>query len=605
MQDDRINDGAIVTLDQCLCCTRYEPVIGQVYAILDEAGSNVSQVIDDIQMSYMSLEEFKTRNKIEEMQTDLLFADLKKDSSEIPDPFLKNKWKDTLAEKLAKNKNDKVPLQPGQIKPDKEENKEEDKDYKNGFVMDWNPSLLETQSSAINKYDIEFTELNKEDISSGSQGIDRDAFVDSRQLAIEYERLEFDVNKYTVTGFSSGGSSSGGSFGMGSAEARNKIVDYVLNAVKLAQEGKGKYSQDYRTNHGDKAINGIHYWDCSSLVESAYASAGITGIGDNTRTQYPKCLDSAGGLLFPISEVKDALPGDMVWFKTPPIPTDKTSFQTVNYSDGVIIPHVAIYIGDNKYAHAAYEGATPTEVKINNLTDWDQIMCFGRVKSLIELDKQASIGASGSGAWNREAHGINDDLWNASAVAESNASGMIANMEKYKYKDILVATSKKHGYDPYFIGALIAIETTGNPLSGGGYPGILQCTNGYATSTLEGIQDNLNISLPDITNKANHLKKYGWTEKNMHLLATAHNCGQYGTTCALGHTNETHPHVAVPMMGKVLNLNTSTIGQVAPVIYDYSVKFQQQNGWNNDEKRTYATKVLRAYNILYSKKVLG
>ena len=50
LKDNRINDGAIVTLDQCLCCTRYEPIEGQVYAILDETGPNVSQVIDDIQI---------------------------------------------------------------------------------------------------------------------------------------------------------------------------------------------------------------------------------------------------------------------------------------------------------------------------------------------------------------------------------------------------------------------------------------------------------------------------------------------------------------------------------------------------------------------------
>ena len=39
LHDDRINDGAIVTIDQCMNCTRYEPILGQVYPILDESGS--------------------------------------------------------------------------------------------------------------------------------------------------------------------------------------------------------------------------------------------------------------------------------------------------------------------------------------------------------------------------------------------------------------------------------------------------------------------------------------------------------------------------------------------------------------------------------------
>lgn len=55
LHDDRIHDGAIVTLDQCLNCTRYEPILGQVYQILDETGLNASIILDDMQMSYSDL----------------------------------------------------------------------------------------------------------------------------------------------------------------------------------------------------------------------------------------------------------------------------------------------------------------------------------------------------------------------------------------------------------------------------------------------------------------------------------------------------------------------------------------------------------------------
>lgn len=586
LQDDRVNDGATVSIDQCLSCTRYEPIVGQVYAILDDAGSNVTQVIDDMQMAYMSLEQYKVHNKIEDMHMDLEFANLKENPSETPLPFSEEKWQDNKEEIKAKGK-DKI-----------------DKDYKNGFIMDWNPSLLETQASAINKYDIEFKELNKVEAIPGEQQLDRELFVDSRQKALEYEKFEFDIKNYVVSGYStssSSGSAGGGSFGMGAADARKKIVDYALAAVKLSTEGKAKYSQQLRYSHGDKAIDGISYWDCSTLVQRAYEAAGIAGIGTSTHSQYPHCLTTAGGTLFPITNVKDALPGDMVWFKEPPVPTDVAGFQTVPYTDGMIVHHIAIYIGDNKYAHAAYEGANP-DIKVSTLGFYNHEMCFGRIKPLIELDKQASQGVSGAGAWGKDDHGISDDLWNASSVADSNANGMIANMEKYSYKDILVKVAKEKGYDPYFIGALIAIETTGNPMSGGNYPGILQSTGGYPTSTREGIEDCLRMGIDDITSKASWLKKNGWSESNMHVLATAHNSGQFGTTDALGHSHETYPNVAIPMMGKVVNLQTCKIPEVAEIIYAYSSKYQ--SSWDPKEKRTYATKVLRAYNILYSKKAL-
>ena len=55
LHDDRIHDGAIVTLDQCLNCTRYEPILGQVYQILDDTGLNASIILDDMQMSYSDL----------------------------------------------------------------------------------------------------------------------------------------------------------------------------------------------------------------------------------------------------------------------------------------------------------------------------------------------------------------------------------------------------------------------------------------------------------------------------------------------------------------------------------------------------------------------
>lgn len=33
MKDDRCGDGALMQIDQCLCCTRFEPIFGQTYEI--------------------------------------------------------------------------------------------------------------------------------------------------------------------------------------------------------------------------------------------------------------------------------------------------------------------------------------------------------------------------------------------------------------------------------------------------------------------------------------------------------------------------------------------------------------------------------------------
>ena len=64
LHDDRVHDGQLVTVDQCLNCTRFEPILGQVYRILDDSGLNGSIVLDDMQMSYTDLEGFRNLNDI-------------------------------------------------------------------------------------------------------------------------------------------------------------------------------------------------------------------------------------------------------------------------------------------------------------------------------------------------------------------------------------------------------------------------------------------------------------------------------------------------------------------------------------------------------------
>lgn len=69
LHTDRINDGQSMTIDQCINCSRYEPIIGQIYDILDDSGLNLSAILDDSQMSYMDMNDYSNLNRVEEMNT--------------------------------------------------------------------------------------------------------------------------------------------------------------------------------------------------------------------------------------------------------------------------------------------------------------------------------------------------------------------------------------------------------------------------------------------------------------------------------------------------------------------------------------------------------
>lgn len=72
LQDDRISDGQSMSLDQCMNCTRYEPIIGQVYEIMNDLGVNLASVLDDNQMAYMDMKDYvdftRTENYHEEKE---------------------------------------------------------------------------------------------------------------------------------------------------------------------------------------------------------------------------------------------------------------------------------------------------------------------------------------------------------------------------------------------------------------------------------------------------------------------------------------------------------------------------------------------------------
>ena len=103
LKDNRISDGQLMSIDQCLNCTRYEPLIGQVYDILNDQGLNLSQILDDCQMSYTTMSEYCDFVKSTKYQKDLETTTLnvnginirsadEKDFSQTWSPGVKMDW---------------------------------------------------------------------------------------------------------------------------------------------------------------------------------------------------------------------------------------------------------------------------------------------------------------------------------------------------------------------------------------------------------------------------------------------------------------------------------------------------------------------------------
>lgn len=67
MNDARTEDGQVMQIDQCLSCSRYEPIIGQTYDILSEVGANLANVEDDALMGYMNMNDMINFLRVEKM----------------------------------------------------------------------------------------------------------------------------------------------------------------------------------------------------------------------------------------------------------------------------------------------------------------------------------------------------------------------------------------------------------------------------------------------------------------------------------------------------------------------------------------------------------
>lgn len=116
LDDLLINDGFQTQLDQYLTSTRIEPIVGQVYELLNQVGANLSVILDDNQMAYSNMEHYVKLNDITQYQEPLKMANIHEAAS------------------LTKDPNDKVL----------------NENWDDGFVMDWTLIPVEQQTPLIN-----------------------------------------------------------------------------------------------------------------------------------------------------------------------------------------------------------------------------------------------------------------------------------------------------------------------------------------------------------------------------------------------------------------------------------------------------------------------
>lgn len=137
LNDSLTTDGQVMSIDQCLSCSRYEPVVGQTYEMLGETGANLAVVQDDMQKSYSNMEEFLELCRIEKM----------------------HKPKTTM----------QISYQ------DQKERNTNETDFKDiwdeGVKMDWNLVPVETQKAQINwRADINSEDKSPKKLASNQNG---------------------------------------------------------------------------------------------------------------------------------------------------------------------------------------------------------------------------------------------------------------------------------------------------------------------------------------------------------------------------------------------------------------------------------------------------
>ena len=433
LHDDRVHDGALVTIDQCLNCTRFEPILGQVYRILDDSGLNGSIILDDMQMSYTDLEGFRNLNDITH-RSSRYYNSMATDEKNCtkPEKPLEDIWKEADKQQAIDIiKKETTDSKEAQTKIDnlKEE------DYI--FRMDWDETYLRTQEPDTKLYPneglIARQKVKQGDGSSLEDAIkeldpvkDADAikdlkeqikirdsiWVDTREVADSVQVNKYSSENFLFEGFNKarkgqyGVSFSGinaseeynnynssGSSGF-ATDARNKIVEMAKQIYQQYVDGKAKYCQIPRTVDftKPKTNGGKICYDCTSTVSCCYLHAGLNSVYDKScsgGTLVKEILK--GGKIWACNEegLKEAKPGDIVLTAT-------STISGTNITNFFSTTHAMVYIGDGNIIHAA---GTKSGIKYESLgyrlTNGKHV--FARPADLIEADKKAESSNNNSG----------------------------------------------------------------------------------------------------------------------------------------------------------------------------------------------------------------
>ena len=442
LRDDRVHDGATVTMDQCLTCTRYEPIIGQIYDILDETGFNGSAILDDMQMSYMSLGDFKNLNNVEKRSSRYSYINTNKKEKNKPKSLI-DEWQ--AADKKAKEKEIKKTVT-NKKKQAEELSKLSPSDYL--FMMDWTEESVDLQQPDVKvyptekiaaKYKNQKGDPGEDNVAlaekSTQMGTDKKTYntiasgewIDTREKddsvqSNKYTSLDFYFENFNLnrTGYEydngikgnvgltySGGSNSiDNSVNGNGAEIRKKITEMAQTIVKEYKDGKAKYSNNPRTIDHDKpqkCSDGKIGYDCTSFVSCCYKAAGLSDFydgrtgqgsaGSNTLAQ--EVVKKGGKIWFADKDgMAKALPGDVLMtYGSAKIDKNKLS-----NGSGCKASHAIIYMGDGMIAHSSSPSSGIKYEKADYYVTGKHAghSYFLRPQSLIDADK-ASSDNGGSG----------------------------------------------------------------------------------------------------------------------------------------------------------------------------------------------------------------
>lgn len=344
MCDDLTNDADTRTLDQCLNCSRYEPILGQFYEITGDS-PGMAQIYDDVQASRMTKEEFAKFNNIS-----------------------------SYSDAHEKIEEDVTRLH---IRENGEKGYDELLDEANNFVMNWTETPYHEQSPHISVYEYDPSSIYRNK-SDRLEDVYEDGYRELQQL--KFQRPQYNMNSVgggnfnPATAHTNGlnGLYNLGDYDLDPSDSRIALLDICDQLYRLAQNEKVLYtfgasvkpsymryspSELYQKILENQEVNSFSkgrgddvpehkaiYFDCSAFASYIYIHIGVlkTAFSTSTlrnHTEFTCVLNNKMPLL---EQVTKAYPGDLILYNT----------------------HVTIYAGEDYQYEASSDNNVPNREQI-------------------------------------------------------------------------------------------------------------------------------------------------------------------------------------------------------------------------------------------------